>query len=592
MTAASPGLSPQEDRDDGALTVRQREILALLRAGKGNKDIANELGIGLGTVKQHVVAVFRKLKVSSRAEAITRAAGMDWQAQGARAGLLTTPADDSLIEMRPASILSLVPRLPDGGPAPDTAWQGLNRDAAAMAGRFDCTLVALPGAGIDILFGLHRIGEADILAAVEIARELTEEMAASGVSLCAGLTSGFLLASMHRYGGWTGESVAGRAIARARALRDEALPGELHLDEAAKRMLDFSGFDMESPLWHGETILVLGKRSIKVSVPATPQPVRPLVDRITESLSLKLSFNQAAQAGRGLVALVEGEAGMGKTALCRTFLHAAVPGHVQALELACGKGDKLIATLSGLGRRQGRPTSSPGPADAAMGVARALEAGPIFLFLDDIRDASTAETETIGLLAETAKSKPLHLLCASRRLRQGALADLDWYPRLKLARLSETDIRLLVAAVGGGKLDKKTIDDITNLAQGVPLFAVELARSSPSASGDETGVPPPPITLIALVLSRFDPLRLHRGLLRLAARFESFSRARIATLWPAGAGDLDKELDKAVECGVLKLDQQAKTYTFSHPLIREVLRTVLMSDHHQMDRPSQDATAP
>lgn len=592
MTAASPKLPPPQDRDDGALTVRQQEILALLRAGKGNKDIANELGIGLGTVKQHVVAVFRKLNVSSRAEAISRAVGMDWQAQGASAGLLTTPADDSLIEMRPASILSLAPRQPDGGPAPDTAWQNLNRGAAAIAGRFDCTLVALPGAGIDMLFGLHRIGEADVLAAVEIARELTDEMAASGVSLCAGLTSGFLLASMHRYGGWTGESVAGRAIARARALRDEALPGELHLDEAARRMLDFSGFDMESPQWHGETILVLEKRTLKIAAPSIQVPPRPLVNRITESLSLKLSFNQAAQTERGLLALVEGEAGMGKTSLCRTFLHTAVPGYIQALELKCGKGDKLIAALSILGRRQGRPASAPGPADAVQGVARALEAGPVFLFLDDIRDASTAETELIGLLAEMARTKPLHLLCASRRLRQGPLTDLEWYPRLKLARLSETDIRLLVASVGGDKLDKDTIDDITNLAQGVPLFAVELARSSPSAPGNETGSAPPPITLIALVLSRFDPQRLHRGLLRLTARFESFTRARVATLWPSGAGELDKELDKAVECGVLKLDQQAKTYTFSHPLVREVLRTVLMSDRLQASRPSQDPNAP
>ncbi|CAG0983112.1 partial Putative HTH-type transcriptional regulator YhjB, partial [Rhodocyclaceae bacterium] len=54
------------ERDAPVLTGRQRQILELLRAGKVNKEIANELGIGLGTVKQHVVAIFKKLKVRNR----------------------------------------------------------------------------------------------------------------------------------------------------------------------------------------------------------------------------------------------------------------------------------------------------------------------------------------------------------------------------------------------------------------------------------------------------------------------------------------------------------------------------------------------
>jgi two-component system, NarL family, nitrate/nitrite response regulator NarL len=57
-----------------ALTHREREILALLADGLGNKQIAVRLGISTNTVKTHLEVVFEKLDVSSRAEAVATAA--------------------------------------------------------------------------------------------------------------------------------------------------------------------------------------------------------------------------------------------------------------------------------------------------------------------------------------------------------------------------------------------------------------------------------------------------------------------------------------------------------------------------------------
>jgi two-component system nitrate/nitrite response regulator NarL len=53
----------------GALTPREREIVALIDDGLSNKQIARRLGIELATVKNHVHNVLRKLEVSGRAEA-------------------------------------------------------------------------------------------------------------------------------------------------------------------------------------------------------------------------------------------------------------------------------------------------------------------------------------------------------------------------------------------------------------------------------------------------------------------------------------------------------------------------------------------
>jgi DNA-binding NarL/FixJ family response regulator len=56
------------------LTPREIEVLGMLAEGLGNKVIAARLGISDHTVKTHVAAVFGKLGVSTRAEAVASAA--------------------------------------------------------------------------------------------------------------------------------------------------------------------------------------------------------------------------------------------------------------------------------------------------------------------------------------------------------------------------------------------------------------------------------------------------------------------------------------------------------------------------------------
>lgn len=55
---------------DPPLSHREREILALLADGLGNKQIAARLDISVNTVKTHVEMLFDKLGASSRAEAV------------------------------------------------------------------------------------------------------------------------------------------------------------------------------------------------------------------------------------------------------------------------------------------------------------------------------------------------------------------------------------------------------------------------------------------------------------------------------------------------------------------------------------------
>ena len=66
---------PAEQPED-ELTVREREILALIARGLRNAEVAVETGLAVGTVASHIKSIYRKLGISSRAEAAWHAARM------------------------------------------------------------------------------------------------------------------------------------------------------------------------------------------------------------------------------------------------------------------------------------------------------------------------------------------------------------------------------------------------------------------------------------------------------------------------------------------------------------------------------------
>lgn len=71
----SEGLSPyvSENLDPSDLTGRENDVLQLMAQGYCNKSIARQLGIGVGTVKTHVKALFGKLGATARTHAVVLA---------------------------------------------------------------------------------------------------------------------------------------------------------------------------------------------------------------------------------------------------------------------------------------------------------------------------------------------------------------------------------------------------------------------------------------------------------------------------------------------------------------------------------------
>ena len=63
---------------DLGLTERQLDVLALIMQGKNNKTICRILDLAEPTVKNHVTAILRALKVENRTEAVVAANRMHW----------------------------------------------------------------------------------------------------------------------------------------------------------------------------------------------------------------------------------------------------------------------------------------------------------------------------------------------------------------------------------------------------------------------------------------------------------------------------------------------------------------------------------
>jgi DNA-binding NarL/FixJ family response regulator len=66
-------LSAVEANGNGQLSARERELLVFLAQGRTNKEIADELSLSLATIKSHLVRMYAKLEVNTRADALAEA---------------------------------------------------------------------------------------------------------------------------------------------------------------------------------------------------------------------------------------------------------------------------------------------------------------------------------------------------------------------------------------------------------------------------------------------------------------------------------------------------------------------------------------
>jgi DNA-binding CsgD family transcriptional regulator len=546
------------------LSQRQLQILKLLQAGKVNKEVAQELGIGLGTVKQHLVAIFKKMKVSNRAMAASQ--GMEiFHEQESRSA--TLPKVD-LLECRPCVVLSIA--LPPE--ASTMAVKLMYGSLAAMASANDAVFLARNGNAGDVVFGIQRVTEYDLAVALQTACAVYDDLLAMDAQivekseiaekLCGCMTAGVAFASMKRFGGWTGEVIASAAITSARELLNDVLPGRFVFDSAALDLIELFGVEGTQEI--SPTMLLQELKNLRWT---GSRRAYHLVGRVTELTKLYAALTGAAK-GQGKLILVDGEMGMGKSSLC------------DAIAKLCLKQEGKVSFF-----RSSPPVLGNGLYDNVKGVACSAEQVaawlraqpaqfPEMVVVDDFHLLSKEQQALLSEAGAEAVGNGKLVIFSGRR---GGRENIGHYfganttESISLRRLSKQAIQVLVRnALGKGAIKGRAgkVQRITSAAAGVPLFAVELARHHET---EQLALP-----LRAAITTRLDSLHLDRNLLREVAKTAVGANLdEVAMTLGENIETLRQQMERAVAAGVLSCSAEG-WLSFTHPLLRRVIENLDM----------------
>lgn len=531
MTDKVKGIEPQGNVED--LTPRQQQILRLMQEGKVNKDIARELDISIGTVKQHLVSIFKKLHVKNRTMAVARLAEFKDQS-----GFDQVFHGETLMAMRPCIVLSV--KL--NGPFPRAALKAFHTCLSEMA--FDCNAFFISsesGEG-DLIFGLKRSSAQDMRLAILVAGHLhklmrdfiSSEYRQEKQNFIQGaLVAGLVTISQNRFGGWSGENVGSHVLTWGHKLRDAAIPGHLFLDQPVQGVMQ--AFDIRVSDNLPEQLRF--EELISLNHWNTPD-LLPMVGRddALEQLGKLL-------AGQIRILLLEGENGMGKSRLCRE----------------AGR----LAEASGLSMRYIRVLPT-GYLDCSCYEyfdtwvqleAQLITDLPSLLILDDahhlLSEDKPGVTSFLNRLSDDAR------VLVSGRQPQEYLLDCSvelQVKRIHLMRLDESDLNIF--------FDEQEVSaDMVERCRGIPLFARELSLDHSSNIS---------LALLITVASRIDKFKVDWKLLYcVAAHDAAVSVERLSDLMQDDIAYIEAALERAEALGILSVTDRMAI--FKHPLVKDVV---------------------
>jgi len=553
------------------LTQRQQQILALIKAGKVNKEIANELGIGLGTVKQHVVALFKKLHVSNRTMAVSQ-------------GLNLAPANESdsaelcegLLERRPCIALSIF--LPDAilhaDANPKAIVQALHKTFSALASSYDALYLASKTHIGDLIFSVKRGTEQDIFKALRAARAVFDALAdypAISRNLRGGLTAGLAISSMNRHGGWSGEVVASAVIAQARALASQSAPGELALSATAKKLLEIigpntQGFVVPNVCFDALNRMPWGKNIQSGQAQEDIAWIQSILGRDAELERLESLLSEVFK-GKNRLVCIEGETGMGKSLLCRYVAARSLDMKARLHHFVCHSDIEENHLYMFPGGAPVKPQSLLHCLRSVVGRNHEV------IIVDDAHLLSADMLIKVLEAANAAKGKLI--VVAARKLPKSIAITGE---TIRLGHLAKTAIEGLVkqsikqwendALKAGQDADAimRQVQDkhhnaetIAQHASGVPLFAIELARHNWQDAL--------PLSLQVVINARMDGVKLDRALLRLLSKATApMTAAEIAEAMWEPLDAIQIAIEQAVASGVLSRNEDSRI-KFAHPLL-------------------------
>ena len=371
---------------------------------------------------------------------------------------------------------------------------------------------------------------------------------------------------------------------------------------------------------------------------AAAHVLTPFIGR-EEELRLLLSRWERTRDGEGQLALVAGEAGIGKSRLITEFKqrirdapHIWMEGAGEQffenspfyaltemlsewlqLQGAANSGDKLarlelalaaaglkldeamplVAELLQLPVAERYPASTLVPEQKrrrlfsvlirwVFGAARLQ---PLVIVVEDLHWLDPSTLELLRLLAEQGATVPLMLLYTARpefRVRWPMRAH---HVQITLNRLSARDVRHMVALVAArSALASASVDTVIERTGGVPLFVEELTRALLESGQTEFSRHQIPVTLHDSLMARLDRAGTAKEIIQLGAVIGAeFSYELLRALHPMTELELQAALRKLTDAELLYVRGilPEAAYAFKHSLIRDAAYEALLKSQRK-----------
>jgi class 3 adenylate cyclase len=498
------------------------------------------------------------------------------------------------------------------------------------------------GDAVMAVFGLPRAHEDDALRAVKAAIEMRGALAPLnqelervwGVSIAVriGVNTGVVVA-----GGNSNALVTGEPVVVAARLEQAATPGNILLGPETYRLVRgaieserVDGLDLK-----GLDIPISAHRLLSVTseIPGR-RLASPLIGRRSELRALRSSFDRAKAERRCELAIVVGQAGVGKTRLIEDFLEtcrseatvlmgrclpygegitfwplaevlteAAGLSDADAPEIVRHKIDLLLAGVEHGPQVAERVAQAIGvsggtaEADETLWAIRILfehlaRPRPLVLVFQGVQWAEATFLSLIEHVTERSRDASILLVCEGRDETKRFRDAVRGRPNARLVRVrplaSADAARLVENLLGSAELAEDMRRRIVEVAGGLPLYAEEIISMLIDeghlhrdhghwvAVGDPSRVPLP-TTIRALLTSRLDSLPPEEravidGASIVGMRFDSGDVAAVSE--PAARSGLTSDLRSLATKGFIRQVPATMVgeseYEFRHILFREV----------------------
>jgi class 3 adenylate cyclase len=498
---------------------------------------------------------------------------------------------------------------------------GFHDVADDIVARFGGQLLRRDEAGLLACFGWPVADEEEAASAVRAALALREAMAGAELpgggrlAVAAGLATCMVMVGER--------GPVGPALAEAGDLLAGCAPGSIRVSPATRRIAE----DMFA--WAGPDTVADARAVASRSHARAARGGTSLIGRSEELAVLLHAWGQAA-AGAGQVALLQGDAGIGKSALAEALCQRVVDAGGQVMHWFCGPAlmsRPLQPLLAHMAEAAGIDPRSPAderrarldawlaqllpdspdrlaaiadlaglPFDAALlpltGEARravALESlllalaalgrrQPLLLLIEDLHWADPTTLELAGRAVVEAIAQPWLIIGTARPDFRCNWADSADVADLQLAGLAPDEARLLsTRSPGANRFPEPLVRQILERADGNPLHVEEITRAMLEAesAGAELLVP---ATLQDSLTARLDNLGPAREVASAAAAIgRSFTYTQLATLVPLPPADLRQALREMQRAALIEATGVPPTsrYVFAHALMRDAAYALL-----------------